>query len=309
MNMKKIIALLLAAVLCLSFAACGGNDDETEETTTAPVVEDDSTAAVDAPVEESSAAVEESSAAEVESTEEATEAVSEEISEEASEAATEEATEAAKAPQGTAEIVAYFNTAVNKVKTDAKSVKQNHITNYLNTSKKVVVPSALSGIYKILGGDEWLDGMLRDQSTGAATFTTKADIQAKFPVEGKTWASKLTVDDVKSATCTEKDGVYTVTVVTKADGKSSTIDYGEGHTPKALNAVPPRIINDNIPGIATSITGTATMDYPYGKVVITVDAATGNVKTAEYDVQWTINFDDVGAIIPLGTRSSYAVTF
>ena len=42
---------------------------------------------------------------------------------------------------------------------------------------------------------------------------------------------------------------------------------------------------------------------------ITVDAATGNVKTAEYDVQWTINFDDVGAIIPLGTRSSYAVTF
>ena len=308
MNMKKIIALLLAAVLCLSFAACGGNNDVAEETT-APVVEEDSTAAVDAPVEESSAAVEESSAAEVESTEEATEAVSEEISEEASEEATEEVTEAAKAPQGTAEIVAYFNTAVNKVKTDAKSVKQNHITNYLNTSKKVVVPSVLSGIYKMLGGDSWLDGMLRDQSTGAETFTTKADIQAKFPVEGKTWASKLTADDVKSATCTESNGVYTITIITKADGKSSTIDYGQGHAPKALNAVPPRVINDNIPGIASGITGTATMDYPYGKVVITVDAATGNVKTAEYDVQWTINFDDVGAIIPLGTKSSYVVTF
>ena len=307
MNMKKFIALLLAAVLCLSFAACGGNDDVSEETTTAPVVEDDSTAAVDAQVEESSAAVEESSAAEVESTEEATEAASEETSEEESEAATEEATEAAKAPQGTAEIVAYFNTAVNKVKTDAKSVKQNHVTNYLAASP--TVPSVLASIYKMLGGDEWLDGMLVDNSQGSATYTTKADIQAKFPVENKTWASKLTADDVKSATCTEKDGVYTITIVTKPDGKSSTIDYGEGHTPKALNAVPPRIINDNIPGIATSITGTAAMNYPLGKVVITVDAATGNVKTAEYDVQWTINFDKAGAIIPLGTRSSYVVTF
>ena len=310
MNMKKILALLLAAVLCLSFAACGGNNDVAEETTTAPEAVEDVTEAVDATEatsEEASEAV----------SEEATEATSEEVSEEATEAASEEAseavseeaTEAAKAPQGTAEIVAYFNTAVNKVKTDAKSVKQNHITNYLNTSKKVVVPSALSGIYKILGGDSWLDGMLRDQSTGEETFTTKADIQAKFPVEGKTWASKLTADDVKSATCTESNGVYTITIVTKPDGKSSTIDYGQGHAPKALNAVPPRVINDNIPGIASGITGTATMDYPYGKVVITVDAATGNVKTAEYDVQWTINFDDVGAIIPLGTKSSYVITF
>lgn len=303
MNAKKLIALLLAAVLCLSFAACGGND-EPETTTEAPVA--NSTEAVDAT--EAPSEVESTEAAsEVESTEAATE----EATEEATEAVSEEETEAAaKKPEGTAAIVEYFNTAVNKVKTDAKSVKQNHVTNYLNTSKKVVVPSVLSFIYEtILGGDKWLDGMLRDKSTGAATYSTKADIQAKFPVEGKTWASKLTAADVKSATCTEKDGIYTITIVTKPDGKSSTIKYGEGHAPKALNAVPPSVINDNIPKAAQGITGVATMDYPYGKVVITVDAATGNVKTAEYDVQWTINFDEVGAIVPLGTMSSYVVTF
>ena len=161
----------------------------------------------------------------------------------------------------------------------------------------------------MLGGDEWLDGMLADNSTGAATYSTKADIKHGFPVEDQTWASKLTAADVKSATCTEKNGVYTITILTKADGKSSTVDYGQGHNPKALNAVPPRVINDNIPGIATSITGTAAMSYPYGKIVITVDAATGNVKTADYDVQWTINFDKAGAIIPLGTKSAYTVTF
>ena len=308
MNAKKLIALLLAVVLCLSFAACGGNND-VEETTTAPeVVEDDTTLAADAPVEESSAAeVETSEAVEESSAAEETSAAVEESSAASEEESSEAATEAPKAPQGTAEIVAYFNTAVNKVKTDAKSVKQNHVTNYLASSP--TVPSVLSAIYKMLGGDEWLDGMLVDNSVGSATFSTKAEIKHGFPVEDQSWASKLTASDVKSATCTEKNGVYTITILTKADGKSSTVDYGQGHNPKVLNAVPPRVINDNIPSIATSITGLAAMNYPYGKVVITVDAATGNVKTAEYDVQWTINFDDAGAIIPLGTRSSYVVTF
>ncbi len=302
MNAKKLIALLLAAVLCLSFAACGGND-EPETTTEAPVA--DSTEAVDATEAPTADATEVS-------TEEATEAVSEEASteeatEEATEAATEEATEeTAKAPQGTAEIVEYFNTAVNKVKTDAKSVKQNHVTNYLAASP--TLPSAIGGIYKMLGEDEWLDKMLVDNSQGSATYTG-ADIDAKFPVEGETWASKLTPSDVKSATCTEKNGVYTITVVAKADGKSDNVKHGQGHCPKAFNVVLPGVINDNIPGIATSLVGLSTVNYPMGKAVITVDAATGNVKTAEYDIQWTINFDKMGAAIPLGTRSSYVVTF
>ena len=301
MNAKKLIALLLAAVLCLSFAACGGND-EPETTTEAPVA--DSTEAVDA-TEAPSEAESTEAASEAESTEAASEV---ESTEEATEAVSEEETEAAaKKPETTAEVVEYFNTAVNKVKTDAKSVKQKYVTNYL--AKSPTVPSVLASIYKMLGGDEWLDGMLVDNSHGEATYTTKADIKHAFPVEDQTWSSKLTAADVKSATCTEKDGVYTITILTKADGKSSTIDYGQGHNPKALTAVPPRVINDNIPSIATGITGTAAMDYPYGKIVITVDAATGNVKTADYDVQWTINFDKAGAIIPLGTRSSYVVTF
>lgn len=302
-KLTKFAALLMALVLCLSFAACGGKEEP--ETTTDPateVTEDvnattvaDETTAADveetSAADETTAAVEETTAAEDETT-----------------VAVEETTEAAaKKPEGTAAIVEYFNTAVNKVKTDAKSVQQKHVTNYLAASP--TVPSVLASIYKMLGGDEWLDGMLVDNSQGAATYSTKADIKAKFPVENQTWGSKLTAADVKSATCTEKNGVYTITIETKPDGKSSTVDYGQGHAPKALNAVPPRVINDNIPGIATSITGTAAMNYPYGKVVITVDAATGNVKTADYDVQWTINFDKAGAIIPLGTRSSYVVTF
>lgn len=300
----KIAALLMALVLCLSFAACGGKEEP--ETTTNPEVEvtDD----VNAPVDDETTAAD----AETDTTADATTAADVETTTAAEGEVTtvegETTTEAAsKKPEGTAEVVAYFNTAVNKVKTSAKSVKQNYVKNYL--AAPATVPSVLNGVYKMLGGDEWLDGMLVDNSQGAATFSTKAEIKHGFPVEDQSWGSKLTAADVKSATCTESNGVYTITILTKADGKSSTVDYGQGHNPKALNAVPPRVINDNIPGIATSITGTASMNYPYGKIVITVDAATGNVKTADYDVQWTINFDKAGAIIPLGTKSSYVVTF
>lgn len=300
----KIAALLMALVLCLSFAACGGKEEP--ETTTNPEVEvtDD----VNAPVDDETTAAD----AETDTTADATTAADGETTTAAEGEVTtvegETTTEAAsKKPEGTAEVVAYFNTAVNKVKTSAKSVKQNYVKNYL--AAPATVPSVLNGVYKMLGGDEWLDGMLVDNSQGAATFSTKAEIKHGFPVEDQSWGSKLTAADVKSATCTESNGVYTITILTKADGKSSTVDYGQGHNPKALNAVPPRVINDNIPGIATSITGTASMNYPYGKIVITVDAATGNVKTADYDVQWTINFDKAGAIIPLGTKSSYVVTF
>lgn len=305
MNAKKLIALLLAAVLCLSFAACGGND-EPETTTQAPEVE--STEDVNATVENDTTAEDDTSAAEVESTEAATEEATEAVSEEASEAATEEATEAAaKKPETTAEIVEYFNTAVNKVKTDAKSIKQNHVTNYL--AKSPTIPGGIiAGFYKALGGDEWLDETLVKNGQGAATYTG-ADIDAKFPVENESWASKLTVSDVKSATCTEKDGVYTITILTKADAKSDSVKHGQGHNPKAFSVVLPGVVNDNIPGIAQGAIGTATIDYPYGKAVITVDAATGNVKTAEYDIQWTINFDKMNTIVPLGTRSSYVVTF
>lgn len=282
----KIAALIMALVLCLSFAACGGKE---EPETTAAVEE--TTVDVIAPVEDETTAEAETTAEET-TVEETT---------------VEETTEAASTmPEGKEAIVEYFNTAVNKVKTDAKSVEQKHVTNYLAASP--TLPSAIGGIYKMLGEDKWLDGMLVDNSQGSATYTG-ADIDAKFPVEGESWASKLTASDVKSAECTEKDGVYTITIVTKSDAKSDSVKHGEGHNAKAFNVVLPGVVNDNIPSIAASMVGLSTMGYPMGKVVVKVDAETGNVKTADYDIQWTINFDKMGAAIPLGTRSSYVVTF
>lgn len=209
-----------------------------------------------------------------------------------------------KKPADGVETLNYFNTAINKVKTSAKSVEQKSVTNYLAASP--TVPSVLNAVYKTLGGDSWLDETLQKESQGAATYTG-ADIKAKFPVEGESYASKLTASDVKSATCTESNGIYTITITTVADGKSDAHKHGAGHNPKAHNVILPGTINENIPGIAKSITGNAAMNYPSSTITVTVDAATGNVLTANYDLKWTINFDKAGAIIPLGTKSVYEI--
>ena len=200
-------------------------------------------------------------------------------------------------------IIDYFNKSINEVKTGAKSVEQKESVNYLAGSTKI--GDGLSGIfYRMLGGDEWLDDMLQANSTGEALYTGD-DIKKYYPVENESWASKLETDDIISATCAQRDGIFTIKVVTKADGKTDSVKYGEGHNPKVFNVVSPETINDNIPGIAKGITGDTTMDYPSGSVTITVDAATGHVLTAVYDAHWTINFDKMETTLPFATKTIY----
>lgn len=288
---KKIIAILMAMALVLSFAACGAKDEKPTEP-----AESESAAENTSAPEESSAPVEESSS----------EAASEEATSE--EATSEAATEASKAPATTAEIVEYFNTAVNGVKTDAKSVTMNY--EKISLAGSTTLPGILNGVLKLLGGaDNFLGDQLAKNSKGKEVFNGSSAIQGRFPVEGETWASKLTESDVKSAVCEEKDGKYYITIITLSDGKTANVQHGQGHVPKAFNAVLPGVVNDNIPGVATSLVGTATMNYPSSKASIVVDIETGHVISADYFLYWTINFDKVGAILPFLTNNNYVVTY
>ena len=280
----------VAEVLASANAGSGSVDTnapavDNSTSTDAPVV-DDSTA-TDAPVADDSTATD---APEADAPE--------------ADAPAADADKGSKMPSGKEEIVNYFNTAVNGVKTGAKTVEQKGVTNYL--AGKTTISSGIQSIYKMLGGDEWLDGMLKSNSQGAATYTGD-QIKAKFPVEGEAYASKLTAADVSNATCTEANGVYTIKITTLGDAKSDSIKHGEGHNPKAFNVILPGVVNDNIPGVAKSMVGTASMAYPASTATITVDAATGHVLTAEYDLKWTINFDKMGIILPFGTKSVYTI--
>ncbi len=319
--MKKLLALLMAGIMLFAFAACGGNEDEpagSDETTTAAedvvggdVIEEETTAAEEE-TEEVTEVVTDASGEEV--TDKEGNAVTEVVTEEKEEEKTtkkqdtQKPTQAtSKKPESKAEVLEYYNKAVNSVKTGAKSVKQHYSKISLNG--KTTLPGWIDVPMKILGGaDKFINDQLTKNSAGAATYSG-ADIKAKFPVEGESYASVLTTSDIQSATCTEKDGIYTIKVVTKADPKSTTVKHGQGHSPKAFNVVLPAIVNDNIPGPVAGAVGLAEMEYPASTATITVDAATGKVLTALFDSKWTINFAEVGVIIPFTTLTLFDIVW
>lgn len=309
---KKILAILLALSFVFAFAACGGKDDDA--TTTAPVeTTEDPFAAVeetDAPTE---AATEAPSAGATEAaSEDASASAEETTAADTSDVSAEETTAAANAmPQTKEEIVAYFNTAINSAKKDSKSITSNYmvhavageIQNVPGWLEAVIPGSATEFVAGFMGADD---------SKANVTWTTAADKNAYFPVEGETWASKLTAADVKDAKIVEKDGKWLIRITTVADAKSSNIKHGQGHAPKAFNVVTPATINDNLPSFLSMFgVGTAEMNYPSSTINVTVDPATGRVLTANYMMYWTINLpvNDAVVVLPFSTENDYVINW
>lgn len=307
---KKILAILLALSFVVAFAACGGKNDDA---TTAPVeTTEDPFAALeetDAPTE---VATEAPSADATEALSEAASASAEETTAvDSSDVSAEETTAANAMPQGKEAIVNYFNTAINSAKKDSKSIKSNYMVHAV-AGEVTGVPSLID---TLLGGTgKFISGFMGpDDSKANVTWTSAADKNAFFPVEGETWASKLTAADVKDAKIVEKDGKWLIRVTTLADEKASNVQHGKGHNPKAFNVVLPAVVDENIPGVvakAFSI-GTTEMNYPSSTITITVDPATGHVTHANYMMYWTINIhlgDDI-VVLPFSTENDYEINW
>ena len=310
---KKIIAALMALVLLFAFAACGSktNGDTTtteadtiEDITSEDITEEPATDATEASATDASATdATEASATDASATDaSATDASSADASESET-----ETTEAPKAPQTKAEIVAYFNDAVNGIKKDAKSATRNYSKISLAGSTKL--PGWANTAAKLVGGaDKFIDDQLAKNSKGSETFTG-SQIKETYPVEGESWASKLTEADVKSATCTESNGKYTITIVTVNDNTSENAKHGSGHAPKAFNVPLPATINENVPGFAKNmIGGSAAMEYPSSTYKIVVDAKTGHVESANTDLYWTIHFG-TDTTLPFRTQDSWTIKY
>lgn len=206
-------------------------------------------------------------------------------------------------PETKAEIVEYFNTASNKVKTNAKSVTKDKEENYqaqdINLGALGGLQGAVSGLIN--------DNMGVNEEQSGRTGTTVADKNAIYPVENEAWSSKLTVDDIEDATCTEKNGVYTITITVKEDELAKEYAHGTGHHGKAFNIVMPQTIKENA-GVAGSLLGSLKVGYQNGKIIATVDAATGNITSAKYDFVWLLNIDMFGGITAyFGIKTDYSV--
>lgn len=262
--MKKVIALILTAVILMSFTACtkfefvvhlggitsGSETSPAPDTNTPPAVENTTSAPAPAP-ENTTAAP----------TQEATTAAPQETTTNAPAAeATTAAPAPSGAPQGVSAILAYYNTAANKIKTEAKSVTRNY-EDYQHNEEKLVVPSMLQS-----AGSSLIGTFLKKNETPQ---TYEGDAIKDFYLPGEAYVSKLTDAQIKSADCKDNGSVYEITIIANTE-KNPT--YGQG-----VSAGFEIIKTDDVMNAAGFIVKSFDTEYYDCKVQCKVDKATGHI--------------------------------
>ena len=209
-----------------------------------------------------------------------------------------------------ADILSYFNTAINNVKPKAKQVTLNYEKNSEAGGIQGNLPGSLTSLANGLISANMGEKDLSKLDPGLVNATTVDQKNAMFPVENESWSSKLAVDDIEDATFTEADGKYTITIKVKADEPSTETAHGVGHNGKAFSVIMPSIVTDNAGGAANIIKNVQT-GHKDGKIVVTVDKATGNVLTANYFYVWTLSLEALGAklSIPFGLEKDFTIAW
>lgn len=287
--MKKLLALLLAAAMLLSFAACGEEtpDPVTDESTTLADETLDANAA-EAPTEEASEEVSEDvSETEPVSVEDET---SEPVSEEESSVAEE--TTAPAVPASKDEIISYYNTAVNKAV--AAKVGFNKVR-YVDNEK------LNAGFLLKTFGDVLYKFMGIGAENKYTMDVTKGQWESDLPHQYLR-KSTLTAGDVTNATCTANGNQYTIVMDVKggksyADKNSKSNnspidkcgicvgDADKSYFDHKTAVVIYDAIDDVLGGAKIS------ESYNNAKIKAVIDATTGNLVslTVEYDISVVID--------------------
>lgn len=198
---SKAISLIIAMVLI--FSACGNSTDNT------PTTETTSSYNYQEPITEApeSTDIVTDTAPAVEST--AAETVAQPVEQQTQAAVTEEPTTAApvyKMPSKKSEIVEYFNTGANRVKTDAVRVTKNYEK---RTIGELVVPQALQST-----ADSVVRQYLSDDTT-PIVYSTQADIRENFIVPKQDYVSRLTTNDITDITIKDVGNEFEITITLK----------------------------------------------------------------------------------------------
>ncbi|MBP3330931.1 MAG: hypothetical protein J6L89_08890 [Clostridia bacterium] len=244
--MKKLLALLMAGAMLLSFAACGGNKEA--ETTAAPEATTVADAAGEAAGEDETAEAE----TEIVTNEDGeTEVVTKEDNKK------EDDGEKPVSQWSKAEIIEYANTALNKV----KSAKAGY------TKRGVMqINGDVSGL------PSWLTSIFQKDNT--TTMSKGSDNTNDFPAAGYSWSSKLREQDVKNATIRANGSVYEIRIdlpTEKNPGKGTSSSYG-----RAVSVIDAAEASGMVPGLKS-----VDMTYHDGYLKLKVDSRTGNMIEAE----------------------------
>ena len=194
-------------------------------------------------------------------------------------------------PKTAAEIVSYYNTATAKVVSSKAGYTKARITDNEQIEANAIVKSFKTLIYKFMGiGDEnkYAENVTKGSWGDKAYFL----------------ASKLTTSDVTSASCTNSNGVYTITMKLKGGsssaGKSNPTTAANSSLDKSGICVGTEdkgyfdhktasVIYDAIQG--TSAGAEVSESYSNATVKATINSATGQITglTVEWNCSVTIS--------------------
>ena len=305
--LKKSIALISAVSMLLSFAACGENKEQ--ETTTAKGKD---VVATDVATDENGETVtgednkgkDSDGKSEDKTTDksdgETTEKSDDKTTKKSDDKTTkkndkdkttkkETTTKKDSKPSTKAEVIDYYNKAVNKVKSDAKNVVlyYDNSTNY----KSIVEAGGLSDVGKAL-----MDAFLKENHERKEHVGTDAIVKA-FPVENQK-KSNITPDAVKNATCTDEGSYYKIVIEANCSDEKPDVNpsRGGGKVGKMFNILVPSDITDATEkaGKLLELEG---IKYSYmgGKIEAHVDKATGNMTYLYTDLPMVLSMDKAKA--------------
>ena len=207
---KKLLTALISVTLVISLLLASGCGKQPEPQQNEEVNSSEAESAQQADVTvtaEPSSKAENETEADDEATENSTE-----------EASTEEVSESA--PQTTQEIVAYFNTAANKIKTSASKVTKNYEKRRIDKDK-TEIPGALEDfadtmVTKLMGDD-----------TEPIVLDTREEIMKDFLVPEQSYVSILEPEWVEKASCVDNGDTYYIHLKLKPH-KNPTSGVGVG---------------------------------------------------------------------------------
>ncbi|MBQ7117423.1 MAG: hypothetical protein IJN88_04360 [Clostridia bacterium] len=198
------------------------------------------------------------------------------------------------------EIIEYFNECSNRVKAEAVKVVKN-FENRSHNEDKLKLPSAIKGVAKSV-----LESKITDL-TEPVEYPTAEAIIARYPVPGAEWSSKLTAEDVETATRTDKGDEYEITLFLKTCVDPSP----ETGTSRAMDCLDVPTVRDTAPPFITAFSA----EYYDCVIRCRVEKATGRVVWSNYTAPVLLKlgldagFVEFDAEIGLTFEKDYTITY
>jgi len=200
------------------------------------------------------------------------------------------------------EIVALFNEASDKVKTEATKVVKNFEKRNFDAQQSIV-PAGLGSL-----ADSLINEHLGDD-TEPIEYPSNQDIIANYPVPEQTYSSKLTAADVSEATCTDNGTEYEITLkLNTTENPSAGVGVGA-----ACDVIESSQITSN--GAVAKILKEFTISYYDCVIKCKIDKATKRLTWSNYVTPLTIDalvnvvLTTVDAKVVLSFEKDYTVTY